>query len=213
MPCHVGKPGSPAHEDWATKRFHPRTVEDLVHGGERELYLYDGFDRSPRAADAPESNLLHISRTLPDPRGGLRGAGESEECARARRRWRAGGGARRSCLPSTPHRLLPLLLPHRCRRRARLRKADALDHPEQAEGRGPRKVLTTLAARAAGVQQRAARDFLGRSGFNIGAVRKARAGMGQQIGYWITEKATSLEKKAAGSVSAHDHATPARRTA
>jgi len=86
VPCHKGKPGSAAHEDWATKRFHPRPVEDLVSGGERELYIYDGFDRAPRAAGAEESNLLHLSRTLPDPRGGLGGAGER---ARARRPLRA----------------------------------------------------------------------------------------------------------------------------
>ena len=110
VPCHVGKPGSPAHEDWATKRFHPRTVEDLVHGGERELYLYDGFDRAPRAAGAEESNLLHLSRTLPDPRGGLGGAGECAE-----RSGRHGAALRRRRAPSLLHpplspRILPLPL-------------------------------------------------------------------------------------------------------
>lgn len=84
VPCHIAKQGAPGHEEWPTKKFHLVKVADLIAGGEREIYLYDDFDRKPRAADAAESNLLQLSRTLPDPRGGLHGAGAWAASARAR---------------------------------------------------------------------------------------------------------------------------------
>ena len=85
VPCHAAKPGAAGFEEWPTKKFHLVKVPDLVAGGEREVYLYDGFDRKKRADDAAESNLLALSRSLPDPRGGLKGAGASRR-ARARAR-------------------------------------------------------------------------------------------------------------------------------
>jgi hypothetical protein len=35
----------------------------------------DMVDGAPYTAGEPESNMLELSRTLPDPRGGLKGAG------------------------------------------------------------------------------------------------------------------------------------------
>ena len=83
VPCHAAKPGAAGFEEWPTKKFHLVKVPDLVAGGEREVYLYDGFDRKKRADDAAESNLLALSRSLPDPRGGLKGAGASRARARS----------------------------------------------------------------------------------------------------------------------------------
>ena len=52
-----------------------------IAGGEREYYIFDGMSASPYVAGEPESNMLHTSRTLPDPRGGLKGAGEDRTSA------------------------------------------------------------------------------------------------------------------------------------
>jgi hypothetical protein len=83
VPCHAAKHGAAGFEEWPTKKFHLVKIPDLIAGGEREVYLYDGFDRKKRADDAAESNLLALSRSLPDPRGGLKGAGASRARARA----------------------------------------------------------------------------------------------------------------------------------
>jgi len=76
VPCHNFKPGTAGYADWATKRFHTRPMPDLVAGGpEKALFVFDEFSRDKFKPGEPEKNLLHLSRTLPDVRGGLHGAG------------------------------------------------------------------------------------------------------------------------------------------
>jgi len=77
LPCHLHKEGKAGHAAWATKRFHLRTVPDLVAGKDAELYIFDDLRTEPFKAGDLEQNMLHLSRALPDVRGGLRGAGES----------------------------------------------------------------------------------------------------------------------------------------
>jgi hypothetical protein len=76
VPCHNFKPGTAGYADWATKRFHTRPMPDLVAGGpDKDLFVFDEFSRDKFKPGEPEKNLLHLSRTLPDVRGGLHGAG------------------------------------------------------------------------------------------------------------------------------------------
>ena len=84
VPCHNFKPGAPGYAEWPTKKFHMSKVLNIIDGKEEQLFLFDEYRASlKKLADggAPEKNLLHLSRTLPDVRGGLHGAGA---CKRAR---------------------------------------------------------------------------------------------------------------------------------
>lgn len=101
VPCHAFKPGHAGHEEWKTKKFHLRKLPDVVGGTAegKEHYVFDGFDCGVAATapaighDAPAAagsgsasagplNVLQLSRTLPDTRGGLHGAGANAEQAR-----------------------------------------------------------------------------------------------------------------------------------
>lgn len=75
IPCHAAKPGAAGYADWATKKFHTKPMPDLHAGGEKPLFVFDDMSTEKFKAGEPEKNLLHLSRTLGDPRGGLHGAG------------------------------------------------------------------------------------------------------------------------------------------
>jgi len=68
--------GEAGYVDWATKKFHPRSIVDPLSGTAKEYFVFDDVPKGPRKPDEPEPNLLHLSRTLADIRGGLGGAGE-----------------------------------------------------------------------------------------------------------------------------------------
>lgn len=48
----------------------------LPAGTDRDLYVYDGMPTAAYVPGEPETNMLALSRDLPDPRGGVKGAGE-----------------------------------------------------------------------------------------------------------------------------------------
>jgi hypothetical protein len=79
IPCHLHKTGAAGYEDWATKKFHSKKVEDPLDGGEKEFFIFDHFNASSPRAEDTEINLLALSRSLPDIRGGLHGAGAVAE--------------------------------------------------------------------------------------------------------------------------------------
>jgi hypothetical protein len=66
--CHL-KETDPEYEAWETKKFHRKPVVDPISGKTVEYFHYDDL------GSATEPNLLELSRTLPDPRGGLGGSG------------------------------------------------------------------------------------------------------------------------------------------
>lgn len=72
--CHL-KESDPEYEEWATKKFHRVPMHDPISGKEVQYFSFDDLSKAPAAAGAPERNLLELSRTLPDPRGGLHGVG------------------------------------------------------------------------------------------------------------------------------------------
>ena len=66
--------------EWATKKFHTKKVVDPATGKARDFFVFDDTNLEPfhaAAADeeAARRNFVLMSRNLPDPRGGFRGAG------------------------------------------------------------------------------------------------------------------------------------------
>lgn len=55
-------------------------MHDPLSGKEREIFTYDGWaeGKRPYEAGQPITNMLALSRSLPDPRGGRKGAGAVE---------------------------------------------------------------------------------------------------------------------------------------
>lgn len=67
--------GEDGYVEWSTKKFHTKMVRDPLADKDRELFVFDDMRTTVYAEGEAELNLLHLSRTLPDIRGGLRGAG------------------------------------------------------------------------------------------------------------------------------------------
>lgn len=78
VPCHF-KPGSKEFKEWKTKKFQKQKVLDPITNQPRELYIFDDMKLDPYTPDEPKLNVLKLSRELPDPRGGLNGAGAEVE--------------------------------------------------------------------------------------------------------------------------------------
>lgn len=87
IPCHAAKPGAAGYADWVTKKFHQKPMPDLHAGGDKPLFVFDDMSTEKFKAGEPEKNLLHLSRTLGDPRGGLHGTGAFYSCAACSRFW------------------------------------------------------------------------------------------------------------------------------
>lgn len=80
VPCHAAKPGAEGYEEWATKKFHSHKVSDPLTGKEVDLFTFDDMPAigAPFKEGDKPINVLHLSRTLGDIRGGLHGAGAAE---------------------------------------------------------------------------------------------------------------------------------------
>lgn len=76
LPCHAFKHGHDGFVEWSTKKFHLKTVHNPLTNEDVELYMFDDMLTLEKAAAGGEAlNVLELSRTLPDIRGGLNGAG------------------------------------------------------------------------------------------------------------------------------------------
>lgn len=96
LACHE-KEGSAAYSEWPTKRFHARKRADPLTGKQRDFYTYDGAAAAegggggggggssggPGAGASDEVDFIALSRSLPDPRGGLNNAGAVESVVQA----------------------------------------------------------------------------------------------------------------------------------
>lgn len=67
--------GHAGWEAWPTKLFHEKNVWDPLKAEMRSIFVYDQLNTAPYKEGEKESNLLQLSRSLPDLRGGLGGAG------------------------------------------------------------------------------------------------------------------------------------------
>ena len=74
LPCHLYKTGAPGWADFGTKAFAKAPLTDPIKGGESEMYVYSS-PPGGKAGPGGETNLLALSRSLPDPRGGLHDKG------------------------------------------------------------------------------------------------------------------------------------------
>jgi Oxysterol-binding protein len=85
LACHSVKESSPQFKQWGFKKFHPKKTTHPITGKEVELFVFDGFDEIVKNPSSCKLNVLDLSRTLPDPRGGLNGAGAQEDVVKAMR--------------------------------------------------------------------------------------------------------------------------------
>lgn len=84
VPCHLYKEGQDGYEEWPAKAFYKSKIVCPLTGEHKELYIFKDLASSSSGSFLPknkteEPNLLDLSRSLPDSRGGLKGIGAKKE--------------------------------------------------------------------------------------------------------------------------------------